>query len=49
VLGPRRQRQIEAAVRAGDDVRAPRTAALATAAVVLAALSGVAAELVPRG
>ena len=48
VLGPRRQRQIDAAVGAGDDVRAPRTAAAATAAVVLAAVSGLAAELVSR-
>ena len=48
VVGPSRQRAIQAAVDAGDDVRSPRTAALATACVVLAALGGLASELVLR-
>jgi putative membrane protein len=48
VLGPRRQRSGEVAVRTGGDARAPRTAALATGLVVLAVLCALAAELVQR-
>jgi putative membrane protein len=45
VLAPRRQRQGELAARADGDARAPRTAAVATALVVLVALCALAAEL----
>jgi putative membrane protein len=48
VLSPRRQRDAEAAARSGADARAPRTAAMATGVVVLAAVGGLAAELVLR-
>jgi uncharacterized membrane protein YidH (DUF202 family) len=46
VLGPRRERSSAAAVRTHGDARAPRSAALATALVVLTALCALAADLV---
>ena len=51
VLGwfvPRRQRDGQAAADAGGDARAPRAAAQATGLVVLAALCGLAADLLLR-
>ena len=46
--GPRRQRDGNAAARAGADARAPRAAALTTGMVVLTALCALAAELLAR-
>ncbi|WP_222192421.1 DUF202 domain-containing protein [Modestobacter italicus] len=48
VVAPRRQRDAQAAAAAGGDARAPRAAALATALVVLAALCGLATDLLLR-
>jgi putative membrane protein len=48
VLAPRRQRAGDAAARAGGDARAPRTAAVATAAVVLTAVCALGTALVLR-
>ena len=45
VLGPRRQRDGDAAARTGGDARSPGTAALVTGLVVLAPLCALAAEL----
>ncbi|WP_299956066.1 DUF202 domain-containing protein [uncultured Modestobacter sp.] len=45
---PRRQRDGQAAAGTGGDARAPRTAALATGLVVLAALCGLVTDLVVR-
>ena len=48
LLAPRRLRSGDVAARTGADARSPRTAAAATAAVVLTALCGLAAELLLR-
>jgi putative membrane protein len=48
VLGPRRQRDGDAAARTGGDARAPRAATVATGLVVLTALCALTAELVLR-
>ena len=48
LLVPRRQRAGQAAADSGGDARAPRPAALVTGLVVLAAVCGLAADLVVR-
>jgi hypothetical protein len=48
VLAPRRERGGALAAGTGGDARAPRTAALATGLVVLAAVCGLAADLLLR-
>jgi putative membrane protein len=48
LLGPHRQRTGEVAARTGGDARAPGTAALATALVVLTALCALATDLLLR-
>ena len=48
LLGPRRQRSGDAAARTGGDARSPRTAALVSGLVVLAALCALAADLALR-
>jgi len=48
VLLPRRQRAGQAAADTGGDARGPRSAALVTGLVVLAAICGLAAELALR-
>jgi hypothetical protein len=48
LLGPRRQRAGALAAGTGGDARAPRTAALVTGLVVLAAFCGLVADLLLR-